>query len=96
MPQGQGGGSARTTPSAKSSSQAKLDQAKLQKLSKLYDGYNLVINKESIGVSKALHDAQRMLECQSQGTLIANPSLAKKLTTVQKQPSVTSKDAASK
>ena len=63
-----------------------MDQAKLQKLSKLYDGYNLIINKESIGVSKALHEAQRMLESQSQGNLIANPSLAKKLTTIQKQP----------
>ena len=40
-----------------------LDKQKLMRLSKLYDSHNHVINKESIGVSKALHNAQKMLAC---------------------------------
>ena len=40
-----------------------LDKQKLLRLSKMYDGHNHVINKESIGVSKALHNAQKMLAC---------------------------------
>ena len=52
----------------------------MQKLTKLCDGgHNYAINKDSVGVSRALQDAQRMLESQSQGSLLANPGLAKKL-----------------
>ena len=54
------------TPSNKLGKVAMADRQKMQMLSKIgYEGHNLLINKEAAGVSRALHEAQRMLESQS-------------------------------
>lgn len=48
----------------------------------MYDGHNHIINRDSVGITKALQNAQRMFNSQSQSQMALNPTVAKKLTTV--------------